>query len=144
MTVFEAIGYGFGKTVNFYVHTVNTVGFYAITERRSGKSDEFYWQAGSGEMGFDVNCHPDFKWRLCCQIVKTKCGKEAYHTVRDCFANFGQSLMLCYLCISQSIQTAPDALGHSPFAHAADLYPGDFILFKIAGAYHTLPAEQIE
>jgi hypothetical protein len=35
MTVFEAIGYGFGKAINFYVHTIHPVGFYAITECRS-------------------------------------------------------------------------------------------------------------
>jgi hypothetical protein len=49
--------------------------------------------------------------------------------------------MLCYLCISKSIEPAPDALNHTPFTEAADLYPGDFIQFKIAGAYHALPAE---
>jgi hypothetical protein len=141
MPVFEAIGYGFGKAVNFYVHTINPVVFYTITERRPGKSEKFYWQAGSGEMGFDVNSHPDFEWRLCCQIMKAKCGKQTDYTVRDCFANLGQSLMLCYLSICQSIETAPDTLNHTSLAQAADLYPGDFILFKIAGAYHALPAK---
>lgn len=92
-------------------------------------------------MSFDINSHPDLEWRLCSQIVKAKCGKEADHSVRDCFANLGQSLMFCYLCISQSIDTAPDALNHTPFAQAADLYPRDFILLKIPGAYHALPAE---
>jgi hypothetical protein len=76
--------------------------------------------------------------------MKSKCGQEADHTVRDCFGNLGQSLMLCYLCISQSIDTAADALNHTSLAQAADLYPGDFILFKIARAYHALPAEQIK
>jgi len=92
-------------------------------------------------MSFDVNSHPDFEWRLGCQLVKTKGGKEADHTVRDCFANLGQSLMLCDLGIGQSIETAPDALNHSPFAQATELYPGNLILFKITGAYHALPAE---
>ena len=92
-------------------------------------------------MSFDVNRHPDLKWRLCCQIVKTQCGKEADHTVRDCFANLGQSLMLCCLCICQPIDPASDALGHTSFAQTTDLYPRDFILFKIAGADHALPAE---
>jgi hypothetical protein len=141
VTIFETIGNGLGKAVNFYVHTIHPVDFYTITERRPGKSDEFYWQAGSGEMSFYVNSHPDLEWRLCCQIMKAKCGKKADHSVRNCFTNLGQSLMLCYLCISQSIETAPDALNYSPFTQAADLYPGDFILFKIPGAYHALPAE---
>ena len=35
MTVFETIGDGLGKTVNFYVHAIHPVGFYTIAERRS-------------------------------------------------------------------------------------------------------------
>jgi hypothetical protein len=92
-------------------------------------------------MSFDVNRHPDFEWRLCCQIMKAKCGQETDHTVRDCFGNLGQSLMLCCLCISKSIESTPDTLNHTTLAQAADLYPGDFMLPKIAGAYHALPAE---
>ena len=141
VTVLEAIGYRLGKAVDLYLHSIYHVCFHTFAERRSGKSDKFYRQAGSGEMSFNVNSHPDLERRLCCQIMKTKCGKKADHAVGDCFANLGQSLMLCYLCISQSIETAPDALNHTPLAHAADLYPGNFILFKIAGTYHALPAE---
>jgi len=92
-------------------------------------------------MSLDVNCHPDLEWCLCCQIMKTKCGKEADHAVRDCFANLGQRLMLCYLCICQPIDTASDALSYTPFAQATNLDPRDFILLNIAGAYHALLVE---
>jgi len=43
--------------------------------------------------------------------------------------------------IAMARRAAADALKHAPLTKTTDLHPGDFILFKIAGAYHALPAE---